>query len=135
MRRIYIVVLSLTMASCSVKKKVHTVEQQTTVSVERRDTVVVNSETDDIEVFVQDTLKPIVVEINGVVRTFTNVKAVRIRKKIAEEVKISSEKVVIDEQVVEKKKDVARNNYLWVVLIIAIIWLSSRLKLRRLIGL
>lgn len=135
MRRIYIVVLSLTMASCSVKKKVHTVEQQTTVSVERRDTVVVNSETDDIEVFVQDTLKPIVVEINGVVKTFTNVKAVRIRKKIAEEVKISSEKVVIDEQVVEKKKDVARNNYLWVVLIIAIIWLSSRLKLRRLIGL
>lgn len=135
MRILYVTVLLILLSSCSVKKKVHTVQQQTTVSVERRDTVVVNSETDDIEVFVQDTLKPIVVEINGVVKTFTNAKAVRIRKKVFEEVKITEEKVVSEQQVVEKKKDVDRNNYLWVVLIIAVIWLSSRLKLRRLIGL
>lgn len=135
---IFFIALGL-LTSCSVKKKVLSQKTETNVSVVRRDTVVVNSELDEIELTVQDTLQPITVTFLSesrppVTKTFTNVKSVKLSKKISNEFRVIDQKTDMDRTEVQKQRDVEKNNYLWPVLIIAGIWLLSRLKLRKLIG-
>lgn len=135
---IFFIALGL-LTSCSVKKKVLSQKTETNVSVVRRDTVVVNSELDEIELTVQDTLQPITITFVSdsrppVTKTFTNVKSVKLSKKISNEIRVTDQKINTKQTEVLKQRDVKKNNYLWVIFIIAGIWLLSRLKLRKLIG-
>lgn len=129
---LFIVLLS----SCSVKKKVVSQKKETSVTVERRDTVVVNSELNQIEVVVQDTLKPVSITFVSpsrppVTKTFTNVKSVKLSKKLSNEFRITDQTVETAQSEVVKQRDVQKNNYLWPILILAGIWLLSRLRLQR----
>ena len=136
MRYILILVAIALLSSCSVKKKVLSQKTETSVSVDRRDTVVVNSELNQIEVVVQDTLKPVTITFVSesrppITKTFTNVKSVKLSNKVAKELRVTDQKIKLDQTEVQKQRDVKKNNYLWVVLIIAGIWLLSRLRLPR----
>lgn len=135
MRYILIVCLIALLSSCSVKKKVVSQKKETTVTVERRDTVVVNSELNQIEVIVQDTLKPVSITFvspsrKPITKTFTNVRSVKLSKKTSNEVRVTDQTVETSRSEVLKQRDVRKNNYLWPVLILAGIWLLSRLKVR-----
>lgn len=126
----------LLLSSCSVKKKVLSQKTDTTVTVKRRDTVVVNSQLDEVEVEVQDTDQPVTVKFVSenrppVTRTFTNVKSVKISNKLSREVSLIDQDIKTEERRVEKSRDVDKNNYLWAVLIVAVIWLSSMFRFRR----
>lgn len=136
MRYILAVLLIALLGSCSVKKKVVSQKKETTVTVERRDTVVVNSELNQIEVVVQDTLKPVSITFVSpsrppVTKTFTNVRSVRLSKKLSNEVRVTDQTVETVQSEVTKQRDVQKNNYLWPILILAGIWLLSRLRLQR----
>lgn len=135
MRYILIVLLIALLSSCSVKKKVVSQKKETTVTVERRDTVVVNSELNQIEVIVQDTLKPVSITFISksrapVTKTFTNVRSVKLSNRKSNEVRVTDQTVETTQSEVKKERDVQKNNYLWPVLILAGIWLLSRLKVR-----
>jgi hypothetical protein len=132
----YALVMLLLLSSCSVKKKVLSQKTDTTVTVKRRDTVVVNSQLEQVEVVVQDTTQPIIVKFVSdnrapVTKTFTNVRSVKISNKLSREVSITDQDIKTEERKVEKSRDVDKNNYLWAVLIVAVIWLSSMFRLRR----
>jgi hypothetical protein len=132
----YALVMLLLLSSCSVKKKVLSQKTDTTVTVKRRDTVVVNSQLEQVEVIVQDTTQPITVKFVSdnrapVTKTFTNVRSVKISNKLSREVSITDQDIKTEERKVEKSRDVDKNNYLWAVLIVAVIWLSSMFRLRR----
>ena len=132
----YALVMLLLLSSCSVKKKVLSQKTDTTVTVSRRDTVVVNSQLEQVEVIVQDTTQPITVKFVSdnrppVTKTFTNVRSVKISNKLSREVSITDQDIKTEERKVEKSRDVDKNNYLWAVLIVAVIWLSSMFRLRR----
>ena len=132
----YALVMLLLLSSCSVKKKVLSQKTDTTVTVKRRDTVVVNSQLEQVEVVVQDTTQPITVKFVSdnrapVTKTFTNVRSVKISNKLSREVSITDQDIKTEERKVEKSRDVDKNNYLWAVLIVAVIWLSSMFRLRR----
>jgi len=132
----YALVMLLLLSSCSVKKKVLSQKTDTTVTVKRRDTVVVNSQLDEVEVEVQDTDQPVTVKFVSenrppVTRTFTNVKSVKISNKLSREVSLIDQDIKTEERRVEKSRDVDKNNYLWAVLIVAVIWLSSMFRFRR----
>ena len=132
----YALVMLLLLSSCSVKKKVLSQKTDTTVTVSRRDTVVVNSQLEQVEVIVQDTTQPITVKFVSdnrapVTKTFTNVRSVKISNKLSREVSITDQDIKTEERKVEKSRDVEKNNYLWAVLIVAVIWLSSMFRLRR----
>lgn len=135
MRYILIVLLIALLSSCSVKKKVVSQKKETTVTIERRDTVVVNSELNQIEVIVQDTLKPVSITFVSesrapVTKTFTNVRSVKLSNRKSNEVRVTDQTVETTQSEVKKERDVQKNNYLWPVLILAGIWLLSRLKVR-----
>ena len=132
----YALVMLLLLSSCSVKKKVLSQKTDTTVTVSRRDTVVVNSQLEQVEIIVQDTTQPITVKFVSdnrapVTKTFTNVRSVKISNKLSREVSITDQDIKTEERKVEKSRDVDKNNYLWAVLIVAVIWLSSMFRLRR----
>lgn len=133
----YALVMLLLLSSCSVKKKVLSQKTDTTVTVSRRDTVVVNSQLEQVEVIVQDTTQPITVKFVSdnrapVTKTFTNVRSVKISNKLSREVSITDQDIKTEERKVEKSRDVEKNNYLWPILIVvALIWLSSMFRLRR----
>jgi hypothetical protein len=132
----YALVMLLLLSSCSVKKKVLSQKTDTTVTVKRRDTVVVNSQLEQVEIIVQDTTQPITVKFVSdnrapVTKTFTNVRSVKISNKLSREVSITDQDIKTEERKVEKSRDVDKNNYLWAVLIVAVIWLSSMFRLRR----
>jgi hypothetical protein len=137
MRYALVLVTFLLLSSCSVKKKVLSQKTDTTVTVKRRDTVVVNSQLDEIEVVVQDTTQPVTVKFVSenrppVTKTFTNVRSVKISNKLSREVSITDQNIKTEEQKVEKQRDVEKNNYLWPILIVvALIWLSSMFRFRR----
>ena len=137
MRYALVLVTFLLLSSCSVKKKVLSQKTDTTVTVSRRDTVVVNSQLDEIEVVVQDTTQPVTVKFVSenrppVTKTFTNVRSVKISNKLSREVSITDQNIKTEEQKVEKQRDVEKNNYLWPILIVvALIWLSSMFRFRR----
>lgn len=136
MRYILVLVTFLLLSSCSVKKKVLSQKTDTTVTVKRRDTVVVNSQLDEIEVIVQDTTQPVTVKFVSenrppVTKTFTNVKSVKISNKLSREVSITDQDIKTEERKVEKTRDVEKNNYLWPILIVAVIWLSSTFRFKR----
>jgi hypothetical protein len=136
MRYALVMILLLFTSSCSVKKKVLSQKTETTVSVKRRDTVVVNSQVDQLEFFVQDTTQPVTVKIvDGsrppVTRTFTNVKSVKLTNKLSREVSFTDQDIKTEERKVEKSRDVEKNNYLWPILIVALLWLSSTFRYRK----
>jgi hypothetical protein len=136
MRYILTGLLIVLLSSCSVKKKVVSQKKETSVTVERRDTVVVNSEMNQIEVVVQDTLKPVSITFVSpsrppVTKTFTNVRSVKLSKKTSNEVRVTDQTVESTVSEVLKQRDVQKNNYLWAILILAGIWLLSTLRLRR----
>lgn len=132
----YALVMLLLLSSCSVKKKVLSERTDTTVTVSRRDTVVVNSQLEEVEIVVQDTTQPVTVKFVSenrapVTKTFTNVRSVKLSNKLSREVSITDQDIKTEERRVEKVRDVEKNNYLWPILIVvALIWLSSTFRLR-----
>ena len=132
----YALVMLLLLSSCSVKKKVLSQKTDTTVTVSRRDTVVVNSQLEQVEIVVQDTTQPVIVKFVSenrppVTKTFTNVRSVKLSNKLSREVSITDQDIKTEELRVEKSRDVEKNNYLWPILIVvALIWLSSMFRYR-----
>lgn len=132
----YALVMLLLLSSCSVKKNVVSQKTDTTVTVSRRDTVVVNSQLEEVELFVQDTTQPVTVKFVSdnrapVTKTFTNVRSVKLSNKLSREVSITDQDIKTEERRVEKVRDVEKNNYLWPILIVvALIWLSSTFRYR-----
>lgn len=133
----YALVMLLLLSSCSVKKKVLSQKTDTTVTVSRRDTVVVNSQLEEVEIVVQDTTQPVTVKFVSdnrapVTKTFTNVRSVKLSNKLSSEVSITDQDIKTEERKVEKSRDVEKNNYLWPILIVVgLIWLSSMFRYRR----
>lgn len=133
----YALVMLLLLSSCSVKKKVLSQKTDTTVTVSRRDTVVVNSQLEEVEIVVQDTTQPVTVKFVSenrapVTKTFTNVRSVKLSNKLSREVSITDQDIKTEELRVEKSRDVEKNNYLWPILIVVgLIWLSSMFRYRR----
>jgi hypothetical protein len=132
----YALVMLLLLSSCSVKKKVLSQKTDTTVTVSRRDTVVVNSQLEQVEIVVQDTTQPVIVKFVSenrppVTKTFTNVRSVKLSNKLSREVSITDQDIKTEERKVDKSRDVEKNNYLWPILIVvALIWLSSMFRYR-----
>ena len=113
MGRLYILLCSLLLVSCSVKKRTTKVSQDiktevsTITKVVKQDSIKYDSDTFEIIVEQKDSLKPISVVLNGVESTFSNAKSVTIRKK-KESIKThlnESKEIVKDSVVVEKTKE------------------------------
>ena len=87
MARLSILLFSLLLVSCSVKKNTikNNSKEQTKVSTQttiiKKDSLRYDAETFEIVVEQKDSLKPISVVLNGVESTFSNAKSVTIRKK------------------------------------------------------
>lgn len=137
MGRLYTLLFSLILVSCSVKKNVVKSESSTKTETEitKSDIETVNtyttSDTDtyEVEVVAKDSIQPITVTLGGVTQTFSGASKVVLRKK-KESVKqqenksIDSKEVSIQEVVEDKndiKKDVKRSNYSWVVILAILI--------------
>ena len=84
-----LLISSLSLVSCSVKKQVARTESKESVKTQTntiikhttQDSTLLNIDTFEIEVIAKDSLKPIEVTLGGVTRTFSNAKSVTIRKK------------------------------------------------------
>jgi predicted flavoprotein YhiN len=127
MGRLYILLFSLLLVSCSVKKKVAKTESKESIKTETntiikhttQDSTLLNIDTFEIEVIAKDSLKPIEVTLGGVTRTFSNAKSVTIRKKkesLKSSVNASTEvqENKSEESIKEEKsldKEVKRTNY------------------------
>lgn len=127
MGRLYILLFSLLLVSCSVKKKVAKTESKESIRTETNtiikhtteDSTLLNIDTFEIEVIAKDSLKPIEVTLGGVTRTFSNAKSVTIRKKkesLKSSVNASTEvqENKSEESIKEEKsldKEVKRTNY------------------------
>jgi predicted flavoprotein YhiN len=127
MVRLYILLFSLLLVSCSVKKKVAKTESKESIKTETntiikhttQDSTLLNIDTFEIEVIAKDSLKPIEVTLGGVTRTFSNAKSVTIRKKkesLKSSVNASTEvqENKSEESIKEEKsldKEVKRTNY------------------------
>jgi predicted flavoprotein YhiN len=127
MVRLYILLFSLLLVSCSVKKKVVKTESKESIKTETntiikhttQDSTLLNIDTFEIEVIAKDSLKPIEVTLGGVTRTFSNAKSVTIRKKkesLKSSVNASTEvqENKSEESIKEEKsldKEVKRTNY------------------------
>lgn len=133
MGRLYTLLFSLLLVSCSVKKNVIKSELSTKTETEitKSDLEIVNtyttSDTDtyEVEVVSKDSLQPITVTLGGVTQTFSGASKVVLRKKKEsvkqQENKSIESKEVLSQEVVEEKKDlnkdVKRSNYSWLVIV------------------
>ena len=133
MGRLYTLLFSLLLVSCSVKKNVVKSELSTKTETEitKSDLEIVNtyttSDTDtyEVEVVSKDSLQPITVTLGGVTQTFSGASKVVLRKKKEsvkqQENKSIESKEVLSQEVVEEKKDinkdVKRSNYSWLVIV------------------
>lgn len=133
MGRLYTLLFSLLLVSCSVKKNVVKSELSTKTETEitKSDLETVNtyttSDTDtyEVEVVAKDSLQPITVTLGGVTQTFSGASKVVLRKKKEsvkqQENKSIESKEVLSQEVVEEKKDlnkdVKRSNYSWLVIV------------------
>jgi len=137
MGRLYILLFSLLLVSCSVKKKVAKTESKESIRTETNtiikhtteDSTLLNIDTFEIEVIAKDSLKPIEVTLGGVTRTFSNAKSVTIRKKkesLKSSVNASTEvqENKSEESIKEEKsldKEVKRTNYAFLLPIIFLV--------------
>lgn len=131
MGRLYILLFSLLLVSCSVKKNVAKTESKESIKTETntiikhttQDSTLLNIDTFEIEVIAKDSLKPIEVTLGGVTRTFSNAKSVTIRKKkesLKSSVNASTEvqENKSEESIKEEKsldKEVKRTNYAYLL--------------------
>ena len=140
-----ILLFSLLLVSCSVKKKVAKTESQESIKTETntiikhttQDSILLNTDTFEIEVIANDSLKPITVTLGGVTKTFSNAKSVTIRKK-TESLKSSlNASTEVQESKSEESfkkeatldKDVKRTNYAFLlplVLLVVFILLAKK---------
>ena len=137
MGRLYILLFSLLLVSCSVKKKVAKTESKESIKTETntiikhttQDSTLLNIDTFEIEVIAKDSLKPIEVTLGGVTRTFSNAKSVTIRKKkesLKSSLNASTEvqENKSEESIKEEKsldKEVKRTNYAFLLPIVFLV--------------
>lgn len=89
MRLIITLAILLISVSCSTKKQVSKSTSQESIKTETntiikhttQDSILLNTDTFEIEVIAKDSLKPITVTLGGITKTFSNAKSVTIRKK------------------------------------------------------
>ncbi len=136
--RQFCILLIFSLASCSVKKQISKTESQESIKTEIKNTqteqvntyTVGNDTTYEIVVEVQDSLKPVIINLNGSTKVFSNAKRVSLVNNIkslktsVNTIKSHDSIVSTDSTVVKKeiKKDIEKkNNFNYLIIIIFII--------------
>lgn len=127
MKHFYILLIFSLFISCSVKKNVvkqevkeeSQVKQSVSIKHSISDSITTISDSYEIEVVASDTLKPISVNLNGSVQTFSNAKKIVLRKKKESVIEAKNEVLEVSKDSVVNSvkhttslnKDVKRVNY------------------------
>ena len=149
MARLFILLFSVMLISCSTKKQVSKSQSsqqlKTEITLQKevlsKDTIAVDSEEYEVVIEAKDSLQPITATLNGITSTFSNAKSVTIRKKKKSLKSSKIESIKIDSvAVIESKtssstveKSVKRSGYsfIWPILLsLLVVYVIGRLVKR-----